>query len=155
MAREYEVTRAVLGLPLNMDGSEGPRAQATRAFVRNLVPLTALVLFGAAVLHSAAGGSMSPYAWSHLVRFVVFLTMAFVISVVPRELVQKGAYPAYAGILLMLVGVASSVRRQLERTGMLRSLGRENVFLSDPQVGQGLEEAIDAAEAWIAARSNP
>ncbi|MEM8540609.1 MAG: Holliday junction resolvase RuvX [Pseudomonadota bacterium] len=26
----------VLGLPLNMDGSEGPRAQATRAFVRNL-----------------------------------------------------------------------------------------------------------------------
>ncbi len=29
----------VVGLPLNMDGSEGPRAQATRAFVRNLAPL--------------------------------------------------------------------------------------------------------------------
>lgn len=27
----------VLGLPRNMDGSEGPRAQATRAFARNLV----------------------------------------------------------------------------------------------------------------------
>jgi putative Holliday junction resolvase len=26
----------VLGLPINMDGSEGPRAQATRAFARNL-----------------------------------------------------------------------------------------------------------------------
>lgn len=26
----------VIGLPLNMDGSEGPRVQATRAFVRNL-----------------------------------------------------------------------------------------------------------------------
>lgn len=26
----------VMGLPLNMDGSEGPRAQATRAFVRNM-----------------------------------------------------------------------------------------------------------------------
>ena len=26
----------VLGLPLNMDGSEGPRVQATRAFIRNL-----------------------------------------------------------------------------------------------------------------------
>ncbi|MEO1749599.1 MAG: Holliday junction resolvase RuvX, partial [Pseudomonadota bacterium] len=26
----------VIGLPLNMDGTEGPRAQATRAFVRNL-----------------------------------------------------------------------------------------------------------------------
>jgi putative holliday junction resolvase len=32
----------VLGLPLNMDGTEGPRCQATRAFVRNLSKLTAL-----------------------------------------------------------------------------------------------------------------
>lgn len=30
----------VLGLPLNMDGSEGPRAQSTRAFARNLSKLT-------------------------------------------------------------------------------------------------------------------
>lgn len=29
----------VVGLPLNMDGSEGPRAQATRAFVRNWLNL--------------------------------------------------------------------------------------------------------------------
>lgn len=36
----------VIGLPRNMDGSEGPRAQSTRAFVRNLEKLTALpVLF--------------------------------------------------------------------------------------------------------------
>ena len=26
----------ILGLPMNMDGSEGPRCQATRAFARNL-----------------------------------------------------------------------------------------------------------------------
>lgn len=32
----------VVGLPLNLDGSEGPRAQSTRAFVRNLTRLTAL-----------------------------------------------------------------------------------------------------------------
>ena len=32
----------VVGLPVNMDGSEGPRAQATRAFVRNMERLTAL-----------------------------------------------------------------------------------------------------------------
>lgn len=32
----------VLGLPRNMDGSEGPRAQSTRAFARNLARLTAL-----------------------------------------------------------------------------------------------------------------
>ena len=32
----------VLGLPLNMDGSTGPRVQATQAFARNLSRLTAL-----------------------------------------------------------------------------------------------------------------
>lgn len=32
----------VLGLPVNMDGSEGPRAQASRAFARNLSRLTEL-----------------------------------------------------------------------------------------------------------------
>lgn len=29
----------IMGLPINMDGSEGPRAQSTRAFARNLAPL--------------------------------------------------------------------------------------------------------------------
>ena len=38
----FEVQALVVGLPLNMDGSEGPRAQATRAFVRNLQPLTTI-----------------------------------------------------------------------------------------------------------------
>lgn len=32
----------VIGLPVNMDGSEGPRAQATRAFVRNMIEKTDL-----------------------------------------------------------------------------------------------------------------
>ena len=35
-----------VGLPVNMDGTEGPRAQATRAFIRNLQPMTELpILF--------------------------------------------------------------------------------------------------------------
>ncbi|WP_425093370.1 Holliday junction resolvase RuvX [Tropicimonas sp. S265A] len=34
--RDREVGGIVLGLPRNMDGSEGPRAQSTRAFARNL-----------------------------------------------------------------------------------------------------------------------
>ncbi len=33
---KLDVGGLVLGLPLNMDGSEGPRAQSTRSFVRNL-----------------------------------------------------------------------------------------------------------------------
>lgn len=35
-----EVRGIVMGLPLNMDGSEGPRVQSTRAFARNLERLT-------------------------------------------------------------------------------------------------------------------
>lgn len=35
-----EVGAILLGLPLNMDGSEGPRVQSTRAFARNLERLT-------------------------------------------------------------------------------------------------------------------
>lgn len=38
--RDFEVQALVFGLPLNMDGTEGPRAQATRAFMRNLRKLT-------------------------------------------------------------------------------------------------------------------
>jgi putative Holliday junction resolvase len=41
-AARHEIVALVLGLPLNMDGSEGPRAQATRAFARNLRGLTDL-----------------------------------------------------------------------------------------------------------------
>src|SRR5580658_563319 len=42
LAAERRAAGFVLGLPVNMDGSEGPRAQATRAFARNLAKLTAL-----------------------------------------------------------------------------------------------------------------
>ena len=36
VVEDLAVAGLVLGLPINMDGSEGPRAQSTRAFVRNL-----------------------------------------------------------------------------------------------------------------------
>lgn len=42
LAAERQATGFVLGLPVNMDGSEGARAQATRAFARNLAKLTEL-----------------------------------------------------------------------------------------------------------------
>ena len=35
-ASRFDVIGLIVGLPLNMDGSEGPRVQSTRAFVRNL-----------------------------------------------------------------------------------------------------------------------
>jgi putative Holliday junction resolvase len=42
LAAERNAIGFVLGLPINMDGSEGPRAQSTRAFARNFAKLTPL-----------------------------------------------------------------------------------------------------------------
>ena len=42
LAAERSAAGFVLGLPINMDGSEGPRAQSTRAFARNLAGRTEL-----------------------------------------------------------------------------------------------------------------
>ncbi len=42
IAEERTLVGLILGLPRNMDGSEGPRAQSTRAFARNLERLTPL-----------------------------------------------------------------------------------------------------------------
>ena len=55
IAKKHAVGGLVIGLPLNMDGSEGPRVQSTRAFVRNLKPILPLpVLFWDERLSTAA-----------------------------------------------------------------------------------------------------
>jgi len=41
---EHDVGALVIGLPINLDGSEGPRAQSTRAFARNLAALVEVPL---------------------------------------------------------------------------------------------------------------
>jgi SulP family sulfate permease len=53
---------------------------------------------------------------------------------------------------LMLSGVDPNVKMQMERTGVLHQIGRENVFLVQDTVGQALADAFDAAEKWIAAQ---
>jgi putative Holliday junction resolvase len=46
LVEKHDVGGLIVGLPLNMDGTEGPRAQSTRAFVRNLQPMLSLpILF--------------------------------------------------------------------------------------------------------------
>lgn len=88
--------------------------QATRSIVPEpvarqpwamLIPLCLLVAFGAAVLYSAAGGKMQPFASSHLIRFAVTLVMASVITLIPRDVVRALTYPAYVAVLLLLVAV--------------------------------------------------
>lgn len=72
---------------------------------RVLLPLTALVCFGAAVLHSAAGGDFGTYASSHLIRYTIFLIVAFIIARVPQPIVLMGAFPAYGAVTVLLMAV--------------------------------------------------
>ena len=70
-----------------------------------LIPLCLLVAFGAAVLYSAGGGNLQPFAASHVIRFLVFLVMASVMVWFSRDFVKMMAFPAYMIVLVMLVGV--------------------------------------------------
>ena len=70
-----------------------------------LLPLFVLVAFGAAVLYTAGGGAMDPYAAPHLIRFAVFFAVAIGMTFVPREWVKLGAYPLYGVVLLLLMAV--------------------------------------------------
>lgn len=45
LADKHNAGAYIIGLPINMDGSEGPRAQSTRAFARNLAPLDKRPIF--------------------------------------------------------------------------------------------------------------
>jgi SulP family sulfate permease len=50
---------------------------------------------------------------------------------------------------LMLAGVSSGVMLQLERTGLLDRIGRDNVFIVHQQWGISAYEAYSAAQAWL------
>ncbi len=61
--------------------------------------------FGSIVLYSAAGGHLSPWAGSHAIRFIVFFSMALVMSRFHENFWKQAAFPAYVAILLLLLGV--------------------------------------------------
>ncbi|WP_293883902.1 rod shape-determining protein RodA [Sphingomonas sp.] len=67
--------------------------------------VVALVGFGLVVLYSASGGHLKPWAMSQGIRFVVFLIFALGLSRIPESLWKAGAFPAFAGVLLLLVAV--------------------------------------------------
>ena len=77
----------------------------------------AIAGFGVIVLYSAAGGSVSPWAGIHALRFVVFLAMALVIRLFSENFVKWGTFPAYAvfAVLLLLVELAGAVKGGSQR----------------------------------------
>lgn len=65
----------------------------------------AIAMFGALALYSAGGGSITPWALNHLIRFFTFLTMAVVMSYVRPQTYRDWAWPAYGGVFLLLIAV--------------------------------------------------
>ena len=75
-----------------------------------LIFATLIAAVGAAMLYSIAGGTTSPWAERHVVRFLLGLTLIFAIAAVPLRVWLALAYPLYAiGLTLLalvpLVGV--------------------------------------------------
>jgi sulfate permease, SulP family len=50
---------------------------------------------------------------------------------------------------LMLIGIDKAARDQLAKTRVLQIIGEENVFLATPQLGEAMNQAIEAAQAWL------
>jgi len=75
------------------------------------LPWTALLLtlaiggFGMVVLYSAAGGSLTPWAFNQGLRFFVFLGLALILSRVSERSWQTAAFPLYGIILVLLLAV--------------------------------------------------
>ena len=67
--------------------------------------LIALGGFGTIILYSAAGGSLTPWAASHAIRFGIFLMMAIAMSRIPESWYAQLAFPGYIVVLLLLIGV--------------------------------------------------
>ncbi|MFM8543258.1 MAG: FtsW/RodA/SpoVE family cell cycle protein, partial [Chakrabartia sp.] len=70
-----------------------------------LLLLIALGGFGTIILYSAAGGSLTPWAASHAIRFGIFLMIAIAMSRIPESWYAQLAFPGYIVVLLLLIGV--------------------------------------------------
>ena len=77
----------------------------------------AIASFGVIVLYSAAGGSVSPWAGTHALRFVVFLTMALVIRMFSENFIKLWTYPGYIvfAVLLLMVELVGAVKGGSQR----------------------------------------
>ena len=67
--------------------------------------ITALAGFGCIILYSAAGGSLSPWALKHGLRFIVLMTVSIGIVLVKPERWLALAWPIYGAVLVGLIGV--------------------------------------------------
>lgn len=92
---------------------------------RPIFILLAIGAFGTIILYSAAGGSFTPWAAMHAIRFSVFLVMAVLMSRLPEAFWKRIAFPLYGVVLIMLIlvevvgGIAGGSQRWID-LGIIR-----------------------------------
>ncbi|MEO7503868.1 MAG: rod shape-determining protein RodA [Sphingomicrobium sp.] len=60
---------------------------------------------GLITLYSAAGGSWRPWAMKQAIIILIFFGLALAVSWIPEQTVKRLTFPAYVGILVLLVAV--------------------------------------------------
>jgi MFS superfamily sulfate permease-like transporter len=77
------------------------------------------------------------------------LKLGSLIRFVPHSVMTGFINAVAVLIILMLAGVDPDVVAQIERTGIVQDIGRENLFQATQDIGQALMQAVAAAESWI------
>jgi len=93
---------------LRFDGPETTLTFAAKVARINwflMLLLVALALIGMVMLYSASGGSFSPYADRHGIRFAVSLVLLLGLALIDIRIWMALAYPIYAVALVLLFGV--------------------------------------------------
>lgn len=111
-----------------------PAAIANQSW-RAIFIVTALAGIGALALYSVAGGSATPWAVAHVVRFVAFLGMALVISYISPDWIKPWLVPAYIGsiallVLVLAIGVIGGGARSWLNLGFMQLQPSELVRLA-------------------------
>ncbi len=70
-----------------------------------ILVVIAVTGFGLAVLYSAAGGSIHPWALKQGIRFAILLVVMILLAYVDIEVWLRWAYHYYGGVLLLLIAV--------------------------------------------------
>jgi rod shape determining protein RodA len=79
------------------------RARELNGFIVGVI--LALSLLGIAMLYSASGGHVRPWAYAQGIRLVIGLAVMMVLALLPVKTLVRFAYPIYGGCVLMLVAV--------------------------------------------------
>ena len=111
--------------------------------------LIALASFGTMILYSAADGNLQPWAGPHLVRFLIMLAGAIIMSRFSLDFWKAITFPVYLSVLLMLVGV--------EIVGSLGGGSQRwlNLGFMRLQPSELMKPAVVMAVAWFYDRLPP